>query len=324
MRGGAVNRALQAGNIRMKDIDNLIRRILNLCNHAIKNGIPFGGPEQSIKSAEMSAILREAAANAIILLKNDKKALPLSSKDTKSIAVIGGNAKQPVPSGGGSASMLPTYVVTPLEAITAAGKEQGINVEFAAGASAFRYMPVIEGGLTDPTTGASGSRMEVWKDCPMKDWWKDSGKDLRTADFVESNSNTLAFMIDGVPWDKLGEEPYVRLSWMYEPDVSGEFKFGLASIGLSSLFVDGKLVVDNVNGWKNSELFFTLGSEERHGVLKVRVGCAEVCTDKLADTRRNSSRRARNTLSKLVASCQRTSRSLRPSPCARPSASAPS
>ena len=76
--------------------------------------------------------MREAAADAVVLLKNDKQILPLSSK-TKSIAIIGPNAQARVISGGGSAQLKPTYVVTPYEGIIANAPE-GLEFVYSIGA----------------------------------------------------------------------------------------------------------------------------------------------------------------------------------------------
>ena len=64
--------------------------------------------------------MQSLAAQAIVLLKNDNDILPLSVDSVKKIAIIGGNAKANIVSGGGSASLRPSFLTNPFEGITAA------------------------------------------------------------------------------------------------------------------------------------------------------------------------------------------------------------
>ena len=78
-----------------------------------------------------------------MLLKNGASLLPLSSS-TKSLAVIGPDAKTALVSGGGSAALRPTYTVTPFDAIGAAANDLGINnVAYARGGNAHKYAPAF-------------------------------------------------------------------------------------------------------------------------------------------------------------------------------------
>jgi beta-glucosidase len=87
------------------------------------------GPSSRDVRGNHATLIREAGAAAIVLLKNEKNALPL--KAPKSIAVFGNDAGEDVPGfynmdnfeygtlavGGGSGTGRLTYLVTPLEAI---------------------------------------------------------------------------------------------------------------------------------------------------------------------------------------------------------------
>lgn len=164
-------------------------QVLNLVNHAIDSGIPFKAEEKSVDTPESRALLREAATAAIVLLKNEQHTLPL--KSPKSIAVIGGNAKVPVPSGGGSAALRSTYTISPLEGIRAAAEEVGATVEFATGVAAFRYVPLIDQYIKD-------GKVEIWSGDPLQgDWFKGPSHELGEPDWSENCTSSLAFMIDG-------------------------------------------------------------------------------------------------------------------------------
>lgn len=68
-------------------------------------------PETSSDNPEDRQLLRSVAADSIVLLKNSRGILPLlpSKLTGKKIALIGPNAKNGTPGGGGSTTMNPQY-----------------------------------------------------------------------------------------------------------------------------------------------------------------------------------------------------------------------
>lgn len=103
----------------------------------------------------MRALLRDSATGGVVLLKNSAGVLPLTPRRGMKIAVIGPNAKASAYSGGGSASLLPTYTVTPYQAISAEAEKVGANVEYAMGADNSRFTPLLTPfiSLPDGVTG---------------------------------------------------------------------------------------------------------------------------------------------------------------------------
>lgn len=77
--------------------------------------------------------MRRVAAESIVLLKNDRNVLPLRPAELKKIAIVGGNAKAIVLSGGGSAALKPSYFINPFDGIVSALPE-GIEVTYSEGA----------------------------------------------------------------------------------------------------------------------------------------------------------------------------------------------
>ena len=77
--------------------------------------------------------MKQVASESIVLLKNEGGLLPLKPEGLKKIAIVGGNAKQSVLSGGGSAALKPSYFISPYQGIVDA---LGGNVEvtFSEGA----------------------------------------------------------------------------------------------------------------------------------------------------------------------------------------------
>lgn len=98
---GSVNKALQDGLIKEKDIDEVLRGNFRVM---IKLGLldpPSMVPYASIKDGEEpwlneknKNLVREVTQKSIVLLKNENDFLPLDKNKIKSIAIIGPNANQ--------------------------------------------------------------------------------------------------------------------------------------------------------------------------------------------------------------------------------------
>ena len=82
--------------------------------------------------------MQKIAADSIVLLKNDSGLLPLRSDRLKKVAIIGGNAKATILSGGGSAALKPSYFISPYEGIVNA-LPKDVEVSYSEGARG-RYL----------------------------------------------------------------------------------------------------------------------------------------------------------------------------------------
>lgn len=91
------------------------------------------GEERQHESEEDPAFLRKVAAESIVLLKNDNGLLPIDKTKVKKVAIVGGNAKAVILSGGGSAALKPSYFISPYDGIVnALGKD--VEVTYSEGA----------------------------------------------------------------------------------------------------------------------------------------------------------------------------------------------
>lgn len=91
------------------------------------------GIERTRESDEDKALMRKVAADSIVLLKNEGGLLPLQPSKLKKIAIVGGNAKAYVLSGGGSASLKPSYFTSPYDGIVSA-LPKDVEVTYSEGA----------------------------------------------------------------------------------------------------------------------------------------------------------------------------------------------
>ncbi|KAJ6628953.1 glycoside hydrolase family 3 protein [Mycena sp. CBHHK59/15] len=269
MRGKAVERCLIGEKLSPSDIDARAGKILELLKRAHESGIPFDGPEKSIDTPELRQLLRTAAADAIVLLKNDKKTLPLSS-NVKKIAVIGPNAKTAMTSGGGSARLLSTYTVSPLEGITAVAKEIGAEVKYCVGAASHRYLPLLDSYIRQ-TDGELGALIEFWNEAPSDDFISpnaDLGAKLAQCVWSTPTLGTNCFLVDGIDETKVNIDCCIRYYTKFYPDESGDWEIGMNIAGGGNLFLDNKLVVDLSTNPEQGESFFGLGTVDKRVVVK--------------------------------------------------------
>jgi beta-glucosidase len=92
-----------------------------------------GDQEHTHDTEEDKAFMRKVAGECLVLLKNQSATLPLQGHNLKQIAIIGGNAKAPVLSGGGSAALMPSYFVSPYDGIVNA-LPKDVQVTYSEGA----------------------------------------------------------------------------------------------------------------------------------------------------------------------------------------------
>lgn len=101
-------------------LDERATRILSFVQRQARRNpdVVFGdGQERSRDSPEARAFCRKLAAEGMVVLKNDRSVLPVKAENIKKVALIGPKVKERIISGGGSAALRPTYVVTPFEGL---------------------------------------------------------------------------------------------------------------------------------------------------------------------------------------------------------------
>ena len=161
--GANLLKELAAGTIREATLDDHVLRVLRLIARC---GLMDGNPKQSqgaLGTDEHRAVARKAAADAMVLLKNERSALPLD--DVESVAIIGGLADYPAIQGGGSSQVSPDRIVTPLEGLTEALASK-VTLTFERGLDPEPKAPILDGRLLSPSEGANehGLRATYFKE----------------------------------------------------------------------------------------------------------------------------------------------------------------
>ena len=148
--GNALIEAIKNKKVAEDLIDDKVKRILSIAEFSKRFEQPKIKNEEAIDNPEHRKLLRKAAADGMVLLKNDDM-LPLK-KDIKKLAIIGPNAKEAQIIGGGSASLKPHYQVHPLEAIQARIGPK-TEILYSKGCHTHKYLPKINEKLMGSSDG---------------------------------------------------------------------------------------------------------------------------------------------------------------------------
>jgi beta-glucosidase len=197
----------------------------------LANGVTASGPRPVLVDADL---LRHAAAESFVLLRNSRDALPLDPGSIASVAIIGPNSVNPVIQGGGSAGVSPVSIATPAESLRSA-LPAGVAVTTAVGCQTWHSVPEPPpGSLTDPQTGAPGLHLEF------------TDADRAVVGAEHRDSANLAWwdgVPDGIGWGKPGR---IVLTTTFRPDESGNHLLSVSGVGGLLLEVDGVTVIDDV------------------------------------------------------------------------------
>ncbi|MCU0113309.1 glycoside hydrolase family 3 protein [Curtobacterium poinsettiae] len=233
---GPLLAAVQSGEVPMAAIDRKVRRILTLAARvgALEGFEPVAASPVHVEDG--IAFVREAEAEGTVLVRNTG-VLPLDAPAVSRIAVIGHNADQARTQGGGSATVVPSQVVSPLDGIRSAFP--GASVDYAIGA-------VVQEGIaefplstiTNPGTGEPGARIAFVKD----------GEEL----FVEDRRATALFWFGGDAPTR--EADRLDITTTYTAESTGTVRFGIGAAGRSRMWIDGELLLDEDVPYEGDQL----------------------------------------------------------------------
>lgn len=241
-RGQKLIDAIEAGEVSREQVRSLTLDILRLMERvgSLDDGSSF--EEHADDRPEHRALIRQAGAESIVLLKNSKNLLPLQPETAGKIAVIGPNANVARIMGGGSAQLNPHYTVTPLEGLTA--RIDASNLTFAEGCSNYRFEPLYKGEL----------QVEFFANREL------TGEPVHT----ESMTDGVAFWIPPFGGNKVAVGNFsARVSAKYVPNSSGIHHLGFHCAGLARVFLNNELILDLTDHWKKGRTFFEEGCDEQ-------------------------------------------------------------
>ncbi|MEU1184114.1 glycoside hydrolase family 3 C-terminal domain-containing protein [Streptomyces sp. NPDC005820] len=218
--GEALAQAVRDGRLAESEVDEAVRRVLRL---AARVGV-LDGAEPAVTAlpepVDGETLAREIAGRSFVLLRNERAALPLKPG---TVALIGAAARDARVLGGGSATVFPARIVSPLDGLTAALPEGALT--YAVGADPTTELAVADKGFV---------LRAVCRDT--------DGNVLGTGSAPNGQIQWMgADLPEGVTHDALHA---VELTGAFTPRESGPHSFGIKGTGAFTLTVAGTTYFD--------------------------------------------------------------------------------
>lgn len=262
-RGEKLLRAVKNGEVAESAIDASVRYLLLLLSRTGKFEQPEEEAEQALDRPEHRALIREAAGEGIVLLKNENNVLPLRREHLESLAIIGPAAKTAYIMGGGSAQVNAHYRVTPFDGVMAKVGDQ-VRVGYEEGCTNYKLLPLLdpqsllagdsgtEHGLTveyfnDPAPGG----VPVW---------------------TEQRASTELLWLGPPPEPVNVHQFAIRATGRFTPPETGSYTFSLVSAGASRLLLNSRELIDNWSSQIPGDSYFGMGSAERRTSIELSAG----------------------------------------------------
>ncbi|MEU7552181.1 glycoside hydrolase family 3 C-terminal domain-containing protein [Streptomyces sp. NPDC044571] len=223
--GSALAETVRAGRVPESAVDAAVRNVLRL---AARVGALAGAPAvvtEPPAPVDGQALAREIAARGFVLVRNQEAALPLDAAPGRTVALIGAAARDARVLGGGSATVFPERVVSPLDGLTAALPEGALT--YAVGADPSEELVPADKGfeLRAVCRDASGAVLGEGSLPSGQVQW--IGDDLP----VGASYETMAS---------------IEVTGRFLPRESGEHAFGTRGLGAFTLAVGGRTLWEGV------------------------------------------------------------------------------
>jgi len=224
--GQALVEAVRAGEIEEAVIDRKIERLLVLADRTGALGADGKTPGQPSRHNNISekhvAFARRAATAGSVLLENDG-ILPVDLKQFGKVALIGHNASAARTQGGGSATVLPKTVVTPLAALK---NLLGDKLTYSIGAVVQSGVAALEPAqLKNPVTREAGVRVEIYE----------GGSEATYAE--DRLATNLTWIGSGAP---ILTATKLTMRTIYTPEATETVNFGYANVQGVVISIDGQ------------------------------------------------------------------------------------
>jgi beta-glucosidase len=258
--GAALKAAVETGKVSQAVIDDHALRVLRLIGRC---GLLGDNPKTARAQAHGPAhrdLARRAAAEAMVLLKNDAALLPL--EEVRSLAVIGALADYPAIQGGGSSQVTPERIVSPLDGLrqrlgnrSAIAFERGIDTE--------PRIPTINPALLATASGEPGLVARYY-----------AAPDFSGAPVLEQVETWFAKLGFGAAAQADGDASFsVEWTGVLRPRFSGKHDFELLHSNPGVwLEVDGAPLVSETTPRETEMLFMILPLNRRRGSAWLEAG----------------------------------------------------
>ncbi len=238
--------AINSNQVPVSRLNDMVLRILtSMFKAGLFDREPVGDPNAIVRTDEHAQLTREAAAQGMVLLKNDANLLPLDANTIKSIAVFGVTADAaPLIAGGGSSHVNPPYIVTPLQGII---ERAGANVDVRYYDLSQEAGRIIPSDFFQTPQATPGLQAEYFNSTSASDS-PVAVSITPNLDLTWSNS-APAPGVDASNWS-------ARFTGILAPKTNGMYNLALTSTGGSRLYLDDKLIINNQGGSTEQTVIF--------------------------------------------------------------------
>jgi beta-glucosidase len=222
--GGRTAAMFTSGQVPAARLDDIVRRTLFAMFDSGAFDHPLGPARDDVSTPAHRDVATRVSTSGMVLLKNDRHALPLSDRAPRSLAVIGPSGTDAIYTTGGSAGVPvdPARAVTPLAGIAA--RAGGMAVTASQGS--LGDVPLPDSVPSSALGG--GLRATYW-----------NNGDFQGAPALTRTEPTLDLSAApagvGRPWS-------ARWTGTLTPTETGLYRFSLLQAGLARVYIDGRLV----------------------------------------------------------------------------------
>ncbi|KAH7039886.1 glycoside hydrolase superfamily [Microdochium trichocladiopsis] len=233
--------ALASGELSIDTIAKSVQRLVNTLVATKRIGLADAAdiagklPERSsVPDEKTISLLRRAAADGMVLLKNDNNTLPLSKSATSKLNIVGRPAAEPSIFGGGSASLRPAHISTPLSAL----QEQFPSTTYSRGV----WVQRLVGLASEIVTPGSDLKLE---------WFNNMTGEADSKDMFRSETLTKSeyMMMEDIHAGLVDIQSFAtRMTIPITAPVSGAYQLSLTSPGSQDAYLDGQLIASIPRG----------------------------------------------------------------------------
>ena len=261
-----MNHLITARKIDIRQIDRLASEVLSWVQNLARQNrdLVFHPIEERTRTeaqASDAVLLRRLATESLVLLKNDRNVLPLSSGET--VACVGPNCEVASVTGGGSAALNASWTVSPWQGLT--DNNPGVNLEKAQGCIGAKFLPLF---------GAEFTRASGDAGIDLAHYAIVGGQSLTEPTVLDTSHTSSVYLCDFID-ERLGEKYITELTSTFTPTQSGAYDFGIAVSGMGWLWLDDELVIDlskNQSRGGPDSAFSGSATTERRGRVSVTKG----------------------------------------------------
>ena len=254
--GQHLEEALHNWQVEESFIDEAARRMLRLIIRSGALETP-AHPAGELLSARNRAAALHAASEAVTLLKNEGALLPLDRSRVRTLAVVGPNADVPLYGGGGSSSVIPARIDTPLASLRRLAGAS-VQVSYARGCDNDSLPPPADARLLSPTASrsAQGLAFSYYANASF------TGRAARSG--TETYFEKLAIALPSGPASARWE------GYLWAPS-DGDYELSLTQAGTATLYLDGRALI-GANLGRSVPPQFDFGAPLRLASVALRAG----------------------------------------------------